>query len=314
MPSHLSVSKSQTSARLDAWATLRRQVAATLRDMPSKPDRTAVEAIEAGCAALRRFRAEDNDTALYMLLFDASHDVSGYSASHAMTCALVSELAALQLGASEDEIRSVALAALTMNLAIASLQDTLAVQTEPLSDGQRAAIDGHGHRAAAWLQASGAGDAQWLRIVENHHLVPAAPVDLECRTEVLTEILRRVDIYTAKLSCRAARPPATPMSAAREACLDPTGQPDAIGAAMLRAVGLYPPGTWVLLASEELALVIRTGRKAHTPIAVAIRRQDGTMLPQPTFRDTSERQYLVRKSVDAREVRVRVDHLRTLGA
>lgn len=308
------MSKLQTSARLEAWATQRKQVAALLRDMPSEPDRAAVDNIEAGCAALRGFRAEDNDTALYMLLFDASYDVSGYSASHAITCAIVSELAALQLGASEDEVRSLALAALTMNLAIASLQDTLAVQTEPLSDGQRAAIDGHGHQAAAWLQASGVADAQWLRIVENHHVVAASPVDLGCRTEVLTEVLRRVDIYTAKLSCRATRPPTTPMAAAREACLDVTGQPDAIGAAMLRAVGLYPPGTWVQLASEELALVIRTGRKAHTPFAVAIRRHDGTMLPQPTLRDTSERQYLVRNSVDAREVRVRVDHVRTLSA
>ena len=42
------------------------------------------------------------------------------------------------------------------------------------------------------------------------------------------------------------------MQAAREACLGPTGVPDEIGGALLKAVGLYPPGSFVELACGEI--------------------------------------------------------------
>ena len=231
-----------------------------------------------------------------------------------MTCAVVCEVAAVHLGVTGDEVASLTHAALTMNLAITALQDTLAQQTTPPSADQREALDGHAAAAAALLRTAGVDDALWLHIVERHHEAPAGPVDLSDRPGLLAELLRRVDIYTAKLSRRATRAPTTPLRAARLACLDASGQPDAIGAAMLRVIGLYPPGTWVELVSGELALVKRTGAKAHTPHVVALRRQDGTMLPQPTPRDTADARFHIRGSLDAREVRVRVDHLKALSA
>jgi hypothetical protein len=48
----------------------------------------------------------------------------------------------------------------------------------------------------------------------------------------LAQLLRRVDIFCAKISRRANRAPMSPVQAAREACLGPDGKPDEIGGAL----------------------------------------------------------------------------------
>ena len=65
-------------------------------------------------------------------------------------------------------------AALTMNLAMTSLQDTLAQQVAPPSPLQRAQIDSHAQRGAQVLQEAGVADAMWIEAVRHHHNTPPA--------------------------------------------------------------------------------------------------------------------------------------------
>lgn len=304
--------RSIVADRLESWVALRRRTAALLRHHPF--DAECLAQIESECDALNALQTEDVDLALYTLLWGASHDLTGYSAAHAMTCAVICDIAAQHLAFTVEERRSLALAALTMNLSITSLQDTLSEQLTSPSQEQRDRLSDHGAASARLLASAGVADPLWLDVVASHHHVNEHPTDPCNRSQVMTELLRRVDIYTAKLSRRATRAPTTPLHAAREACLDASGHPDAIGAAMLRVIGLYPPGTWVVLASDELALITRTGAKAHTPMASAVRRLDGSMLYSPALRDTSDPAFQVRKSMDGRDVRVRLDHVRVLTA
>ena len=119
----------------------------------------------------------------------------------------------------------------------------------------------------------GAGSAHpvWLYVVQHHHTAAGA----EAATETvagprLAELLRRVDIYTAKLSRRGTRDSVTPATAARDACLVASGNPDSIGATLLRVIGLYPPGTYVKLANGETSIVVKRGKKGHTPIVASV--------------------------------------------
>jgi hypothetical protein len=75
----------------------------------------------------------------------------------------------------------------------------------------------------------------------------------------LAQLLQRIDVFTAKLSRRRTRPGSNATVEARDACLDPSGLPDATGATMLRVLGLYPPGSFVRLASGE-----RRNRRRHS--------------------------------------------------
>jgi hypothetical protein len=117
-----------------------------------------------------------------------------------------------------------------------------------------------------------------------------------------------VDIFTAKLSRRAARQPMSPVQAAREACLGANGQPDEIGGVLLKAVGLYPPGSFVELTNGERGIVVARGRRANLPIVAALVGASGAPLGEPALRDTVERRHAVKGALSSQAVRVIPPH------
>ncbi len=201
-----------------------------------------------------------------------------------------------------------------MNISMSAVQDSLARQSSALSDAQRDTVRTHAQGSADILKLVGVDDPTWLCAVRDHHTIGESVDDDAQPGARIAELLRRIDIYTAKLSRRAGRAPSSPALAARDACLGPAGHPDSIGATLLRVLGLYPPGTWVNLANGEQGVVIRRGEKAHTPVVAAVRRNDGGLLLQPVRRDTSVRTYRVRHGLNVRDVRVRINAARVLGA
>lgn len=294
---------------IDAWELAQRQLAALLRQ--DKPDAAWLAQFEAAALRQRVLARSDPDAALYLLLQAAAGDLGRYSAHHAMLCAVICDLCAKGQAWPADEADALWRAALSMNLALTVTQDSLARQIGPLTSAQREQIDAHAEAGARLLGDAGVSNALWLELVRRHHergnAAAATPA------ERLAGLLHRVDVYTAKLSRRATREPTSPAIAARDACLDGAGRPDAIGAMLLRTVGLYPPGCFVQLANGELGIVVRRGPKSHTPVVAALRRQDGGLYLQPPRRDTSVARHAITRGVNAKAVRVHVNHVRTLA-
>ena len=300
------------SAALDAWEQVMVRTRRLLRE--DTIDAAWVTQFTELSMAIRRLSARDADLALYVLIESNGSHVEHYSAQHAMTCLVIAELAAEWMDWSEPEKRALALAALSMNLSITALQDSLAKQSGALTDGQRETVASHAAASAELLERAGVADPLWLHVVRHHHV--AAPADGTADMEAgwkLAELLRRVDIYSAKLSWRGSRQSVTPAMAARDACLNAGGHPDSIGATLLRVVGLYPPGTFVELANGETAVVIVRGTKAHTPIVASMRRRDGGLLMQPLRRNTLRLDFAVKRGVEPSRVRVLLNHRRILS-
>ena len=105
----------------------------------------------------------------------------------------------------------------------------------------------------------------------------------------------------------------SPVQAAREACLGVGGLPDEIGGALLKAVGLYPPGSFVELVSGEIGIVVARGRRANLPFVAALVSPSGTPLGEPALRDTIDRRHAVRAAVPPNQVKVRPQHERLLA-
>jgi len=254
--------------------------------------------------------------ALYMMLQTATNDADNYSTNHALFCAVVADLCAAYFGWPEAEAVAVQNAALTMNVAMLLMQNSLAQQSDSLSPAQKLGIEDHPSKGVELLKTAGVDDALWLEIVRRHH----RPVDEGESCDPLTppqrlaQLLQRIDVFTAKLSKRKTRAGSTATVAARDACLDTSGLPDATGATMLRVLGLYPPGSFVRLTSGEIGVVVRRGDKAHTPVVACVRRRDGGLISQPIVRDTSSRLHGVQRSLSADEARIRLDHERVVGA
>ena len=297
----------------DQWHHLIGQLDATLRDV--RPDSTWRSALMQVHAQTREMAERRLDASLYYLVYEAGHSTHKYSSSHAMLTLLICEQAAPLLGWAPAWIDSLGRAALTMNVAMTRLQDDLAATQLPPTDAMRATISAHAAEGARLLQAAGLEDPLCLAVVRGHHddSTGGLPLADLAPDRALAQLLRRVDIFCAKISRRANRAPMSPVQAAREACLGPDGKPDEIGGALLRAVGLYPPGSFVELASGEVGIVVARGRRANLPFVASLVSASGHALGEPPLRDTLDRRHAVRAAVPPDQVRVRPSHERLLA-
>jgi len=308
-----SAARLSAQALLDAWDALRRKLSSLLK--AGDPTIEWGLQLRGSAMQLRELASQDIDLALYYLIFSAGQELDHYSAVHGMACAVIGELVGRWHGWTDEELAALVHAALSMNVAMTRTQDALAVQAEAPDARQRQEIAEHAEASAAFVAAAGVQELLWIEVVRRHCVgCDDGEVESMAPESRLAEVLRRVDVYTAKLSRRRSRGATTPALAARDACLGQAGHPDSIGATLLRVLGLYPPGTWVSLSNGETGIVVARGAKAHTPIVAALRRADGGLLMQPGRRDTQLRGCAVARGVTMRDVPVRIQHARALGA
>ncbi len=222
------------------------------------------------------------EAALYTLVRQDDRRFALYALLHARFTALVVQLTATGLGWPDARLRSAVGAALTMNAPIVELQARMADQAEPPTKKQMEQIRAHPARAAEMLRASGVSDADWLAAVEDHHEKPGGggyPRSLEAPGE-LALLVRAADVYTAKISPRAFRAAMPPQSAARQLFQEDPGS--ALAGALIKAVGIYPPGDLVRLKNGEAGVVVRRAgaglevalllNAQNKPVAGALRR------------------------------------------
>jgi HD-GYP domain-containing protein (c-di-GMP phosphodiesterase class II) len=293
-----------------AWSSLHLRLSALLRD-PAQPDfRDGVVRMQ---AALLDLLDRDADDGLMLLFHGATHELRDYSVFHAMLVTVLCDLAARHVsGWTDDWRQSLRCAALTMNVAMTSLQTQLASQDSPVTDAQRAKIESHASDGVALLRTAGVTDALWLGAVEHHHTSPPGPLAARPAAEQLARLIERADIFAARLSPRKRRPAMSATAAAKAAYIDENQQPDEAGSAIIKATGLYPPGSLVRLRSGEIAVVLRRGRRANEPAVASIVNAAGHAIAEPSLRNTRLQAYQVTGGVAAHEVKVRLNPERLL--
>lgn len=253
----------------------------------------------------------ENAAASHFFLFNrAVTEYSGYSVLHALLCAALAHSLTDTLSLTGDERRSLVCAALTMNVAMTRLQDTLAVQKYPPMPHQRKAIDNHAAQGHEFLVQSGVTDADWLTIVAQHHAPLQGPEQLDDweRGLRLTKILQTLDRYTAAMSPRKSRAGRTARDTARSIIM-PAGErrQDEIGAALFRHIGLCPPGTYVRLANGETAVVVRPGAKPTAPLVASVLNRNGEPIAEPRLRETLLDNFSIQSTLASTAVRLRLN-------
>jgi HD-GYP domain-containing protein (c-di-GMP phosphodiesterase class II) len=296
----------------EMWQELVMHLDQALRDV--RPDSDWQQRVLSVHARVRVLAQRRLDASLYLLVYAAAHSVEKYSCHHALLSMLMSEQAASMLGWEQPWIDSLGRAALTMNVAMLKLQDQLATTQHAPTADMRVEITAHSATGARMLRRAGLDDELACSVVALHHDSSQADVPLADLSpeRQLARLLRRVDIFGAKISRRATRAPMSPVQAAREACLGPKGVPDEIGGALLKAVGLYPPGSFVELACGEVGIVVARGRRANLPYVASLVSAAGNVLGEPALRDTLEARFNVKSAVPPNQVKVRPPHERLL--
>lgn len=267
--------------------------------------------IERRMDAVLRLRADDSLFVLMQLLQDRT---VSYHATHALLCSVLCRLVAQTLPWTEAERTSLQRAALTMNVGMSRLHDALAHQAEPLNAAQRQQVLEHAQGGAQVLASLGVQDTFWLHCVRGHHQPELnLPGDAVQGERAMATLLHLADVYVARVSPRTTRPGLPASRAARDVYLGADGQPTPLGAAFVKALGAYIPGSYVRLASGEVGVVVRRGRRANTPLVLSVIGRHGMPLGEPALRDTHDAPYAVKGSVIADEVKVRLTPSRVLA-
>ena len=263
---------------------------------------------------LRQHAIRNPDGALFALFHLSASEIKMYSATHALLVSVMSGLAAREvLNWPEEAETSLCLAALTMNIGMTDLQDRLAQQLSPPTAEQRQAINQHPRRSVELLQTLGVKDQAWLEAVLNHHSVPSGPLAPRTAGMRMARLIQRADMFGARLAPRASRTPTSPASAMQASYFDENRKVDEAGAALIKAVGIYSPGSMVKLQTDEIAAVIRRGANTTTPKVAVIINRDGVPLVEPVVRDTALRDFRIVASVPHRDVKVQINLQRMLA-
>ncbi len=216
-----------------------------------------------------------------------------YSVRRMVHSAVLAELLLAQWGMSFEERTTVVAAALTMNLCVLDLQDTLSEQPTPPTEQQREQLRQHPQAAVEKLRARGVNDAQWLDAVAQHHERldgSGYPKGLLGEaTSLAAQVIGLADRYGAMATGRSYRPSALPNLVLKSIFSDKDKTVDArLVSLLVKTVGVYPPGSVVVLANGDTAVVVKRTQQANCPVVKVVRTQRAQVLEDPRKRLTSE--------------------------
>lgn len=256
----------------------------------------------------------DPDAALAaMPLSEDALCVSGRPIHAAVLCQLMAEAAKLD----DASTHSLMAAALTHDIALLPLAQTLHQHQGALSEALRAQVDAHPEQSATLLREQGVDDALWLDIVLHHHErldgsgyphgLKGDAIHIACRIATL------VDTFCAMIRPRAYRQAVVAKQALKDLFLQRGVQVDGdLTALFIRAIGMYPPGALVRLASNEVGVVFRRTDSAAQPLVRRLLGPDGKVCLQRQRRDTSQAQHAVTDALSAEQYRALLKSLHRL--
>ncbi len=236
----------------------------------------------------------DPDAAIAAVHMD-SHNV--YLLAHMVHAAVLAALIAPRLSLDEKQNMTLMVACLTYDIGMLEILH-LEKQKEPLNDAQRIQLARHPEQAGHALRKAGISDALWLALAQQHHerldgsgYPHGLGVD---HLEPLAGVLTTLDVYLAMVKPRPWREALVPLVALREIhAAGGAALPGNACTALVRELGLYPPGTLVRLQNEEIALVFERGADLHKPVIYSIFERSGIPRMVPRLLDGNDPRHAV---------------------
>jgi HD-GYP domain-containing protein (c-di-GMP phosphodiesterase class II) len=292
------------------WTDINQRASAVLMAQHTNPH--FQHEVDAVSGDIRLAVSNDVEAGMFEMVFNQP---DSYAVSHSVQTAFVACLASERFGWSDDERQTITNAALTMNIAILTLQNTLARQVTPLTPKQRTDLVKHAHDGREILEKNGIVADDWLKTVEQHHVTVDGRALPQDRTDLsqLACMIHYADVYLAKISARASRPAMPSNLAARELYLNAGGANNPYASAIIKEIGLYPPGSCVMLANGETALVVRRGENAHTPQVYSVASSNGRPLKEPVPHDTAVAAYKIVSALPRERVSLRINRQQLFG-
>lgn len=287
----------------DLWENLVKMLNAGMQSLGTdKPWLERVLEVHAKARGLAERRKEES---LFHFVYTGGIITAFYSARQALRSMIMAGDLGRELKWDDERIELLEKAALTMNIGMWRQQDQLVTHAKPLITPElQAQIDTHAAEGARQLQEAGVAEELWLEAVRLHDdtSLAAQPIAQLQPAQQMAMLLNRVERYGALISRRAGREALSPTQAAQQVCLGADGRPDTVGALLLKVMSLYPPGSYVALASNEVGIVLSRGEHVRQPIVAALRNAQGMTMSEPRLRYTAQAQSAVRAALRPSEV------------
>lgn len=236
-----------------------------------------------------------------------------YGYAHALHTAVLCLLLGRHLRWTSAQVLALVEAAISMNLSLFELQGQLAGQDAVLTERQRNQIRAHPLKSVALLKKIGVTQPDWLSAVAQHHEhldgtgYPAGVADMS----QMALMLRVTDVFVAKISPRMRREPLPTQEAARQLFREDQGGP--LSTALIKVIGIYPPGEFVRLASGELGLVIERTDNLRCPVVAAITNAQGQPVHHTARRSTLDPAFAITGVVSDKALVARLPPERLYG-
>lgn len=311
----MSAAESAARERTDTgpadWPELQERATQLLRAPQAGDFGTRFQALH---EELARHTTQSPDATVLALVYLSAQETRLYSATHAMLVSCVCMVTAREvLRWPEAHTLTLGRAALSMNVAMTKLQDQLTQQAQPLTTAQIAAVESHAARSETLLRQLGVADPLWLEAVRNHHHRLPGPMADKTEAQQMARLIQRADIFGARLAPRVGRLPMPVTAAMQASYYDEQQQVDEAGAALVKALGIYPPGAFVRLATQEIAIVLKRGPSATTPRVAVVMNRSGMPTGEMIPRNTAQPSCKITGPVAHKDVRVQLQVARLVA-
>ncbi|MEH6824382.1 MAG: HD domain-containing phosphohydrolase [Motiliproteus sp.] len=219
-----------------------------------------------------------------------------YGLIHPLHCAVLCELMGKRLGLPQFTRLALVAGAASHDVGITQMQEKLHRQQEALSENQWQRIRRHPQESRELLEQAGVDDEIWLNAVGQHHeRLDGSGYPGRLQAEQLsptTRILAIVDIYTAMIRPRIYRDAFITREALRSLFQERGSSVDPkLVQVFVKEVGLFPPGAFVRLRNNELAVVQKRGVEASLPVIFSVQAADGSLMIPLRQRDPSKESF-----------------------
>ena len=264
----------------EVWSSVRQRVTQLLSsvDEPQLENR-----MQAALPLVQTLIERDPDLAIFQIIRQSKAERGAYGSLQAMQTSALAMMLANRLGWMGGMIDLAAKCALTMNLSILESMSPVFLQSDQRN---------HPTRSREILQNAGITDPDWLEAVEQHHERPDGSGYPRGITEVneASQLVQCVEVFVEGLGRAAGHSAVTATGLLRQMYLE--APKSTFVAALIKELGIYPPGSIVRLDNGEIGMVVQRGVTTTAPL-VAVLDPDWSVPPEPRIRDTASANYAV---------------------
>lgn len=182
---------------------------------------------------------------------------------------VLADLLAQKLGYSTDKTQQLLRAVITSNISLIDYQVLLNSGEKSLSDFQLENIRKHPLESVRILKVAGVNDQDWLQMIAQHHeQLDGNGYPHQLKDDAIWEqaqIISLTEQYTAMIDARAYRTDRLPKQVLQDMYQQKHLRSIKLITQFVQMMGIYPPGTFVRLANQEIGIVYRRIPKDIVP-------------------------------------------------